>query len=438
MPYIVIENFKYGLDSRRGALTSLPGTLVTANNVHINAGGEIEKRQAFVVGDHTFPTNTFGLQDSDSGLLTFGAEASANAALPTGVNYMQLAHPTGVKSGGGAPTMSDVLFSNTYKGKPFVIAKFDTNEVFAYYNGALVADSRYGKLLYTGAGTLETASNLSTDLALMINTLQGWRGFDNYTSITGQTVVASPQGIHFQPTVTLHATNGVVGYQLTAQNYAGRAVRAANATFQLTGGAAGSVTVTAPLHSDGTGTANISNGAVPFNTSLNQTATDIVAAINATTYIYGYTAVVNAANVIVYAPAAWGNVTFNLTVTPVTITVGAGAAGTSLAAVLSPASLSVINSGGGRTKTVGGQVSVLVSGVTGTSTAAWSEVEADGTTAVVTPSGIRMGSTTGLTNFFSANLTLNTSKVGYFKCVVTNGTSVTVVLSVYLEYDSIN
>lgn len=56
---IAINNFKYGLDSRRDALTSVPGTLAAIVNGHINAGGEIEQRFSFARDANTYPANTF-------------------------------------------------------------------------------------------------------------------------------------------------------------------------------------------------------------------------------------------------------------------------------------------------------------------------------------------------------------------------------------------
>lgn len=47
MPYVVIEDFRFGLDTRRHPLVSPPGTLQTLTNAHINRGGEIEKRYGF-------------------------------------------------------------------------------------------------------------------------------------------------------------------------------------------------------------------------------------------------------------------------------------------------------------------------------------------------------------------------------------------------------
>ena len=47
MPYILVEDFRGGLDTRRMNVTATPGTLVTLENAHITRGGEIEKRPAF-------------------------------------------------------------------------------------------------------------------------------------------------------------------------------------------------------------------------------------------------------------------------------------------------------------------------------------------------------------------------------------------------------
>lgn len=96
--YIVINGFRYGLDTRRLELSAQPGQLETCENAHINSGGEAEKRKAFVPIDRDnfawdgvpFPTNTFGLQDTDSGLVTFGSDVAANATLPSGVTYQRL------------------------------------------------------------------------------------------------------------------------------------------------------------------------------------------------------------------------------------------------------------------------------------------------------------------------------------------------------------
>ena len=47
MPYVLVEDFKGGIDTRRTVVTSVPGSCVTLTNAHITRGGEIEKRRAF-------------------------------------------------------------------------------------------------------------------------------------------------------------------------------------------------------------------------------------------------------------------------------------------------------------------------------------------------------------------------------------------------------
>lgn len=69
--HIQITSFKYGLDTRRSELSVQPGTLVTCENAFINAGGEVEKRKAFVKDAVLFPADTYGLESTDVGLLTF-------------------------------------------------------------------------------------------------------------------------------------------------------------------------------------------------------------------------------------------------------------------------------------------------------------------------------------------------------------------------------
>ena len=44
MAYVLIEDFRGGLDARRSDVTATPGTLITLKNAHITRGGEIEKR----------------------------------------------------------------------------------------------------------------------------------------------------------------------------------------------------------------------------------------------------------------------------------------------------------------------------------------------------------------------------------------------------------
>ena len=73
MPYIVVEHFKGGLDTRRSDLVSSPGTLIKAQNVHITRGGELEKRKAFKT--YSSVPGTFGLEATAEGLVAFAPES---------------------------------------------------------------------------------------------------------------------------------------------------------------------------------------------------------------------------------------------------------------------------------------------------------------------------------------------------------------------------
>ena len=84
MPYILVDDFRGGLDTRRLDVTANPGTLVTLKNAHITRGGEIEKRQAFV-SLATLPTNTFGLAAAGGQIYVFGSDAASS------VNFAVLA-----------------------------------------------------------------------------------------------------------------------------------------------------------------------------------------------------------------------------------------------------------------------------------------------------------------------------------------------------------
>lgn len=434
--YIQLSNFKYGLDTRRSELTSLPGTLMTCVNAFINAGGEIEKRKAFIKATNLFPTNTFGLQDTDTGLMTFGSDAAPNASLPTGVTYQRLlpafvsvpqdfeslslagtpavngsyihdgtsagksfysksatesifwtgvqwritssgvivyfstqnvARPdlvtvwqlgTGVAP---APTfvytpatlvqMTKVVFSSNFLGKAFVIAEFGNPSgqtfTFCFYNGTVVASSRNGLVLLQNDGiTVETPTNLSTDLATQINAVEGWLGFDNkvplydtsgkvipptsssynHAALAGSTLLYTPPGIHITPVPSVVSTAGTLGAALLDQNFGGSPAVAANAAVNFNAGTTGTIVVTAPATAAGTGTAALS-GTITWATSLAATITAVASAINSRTFIHGYTAAANGTSLTVYAPISFGVFTFNLTVvTTGDITVGGAVA----------------------------------------------------------------------------------------------------------------
>lgn len=131
MPYIVIEDFRAGLDRRKDPASSPQGSLQALSNGHITRGGEIEKRLAMVPTYALPPAQTFGLDGANGVLYTFGSDASP--AVPVGVTYQQLAHPDGVQ-------MAGIVTSEFYDGKIFAVARYTNGDVLQFYDGARVTD----------------------------------------------------------------------------------------------------------------------------------------------------------------------------------------------------------------------------------------------------------------------------------------------------------
>lgn len=134
MPYVLIEDFRSGLDTRRMPVLSVPGSLTKLVNAHINRGGEIEKRLAFVE-QMTFPANTFGLAAVGGTLYTFGSVASVifpdNA--PATLIYQRLQHPSGL-------AMTRLLHATAFAGKPYAIAQYTDGSIYHFYNGTRHAE----------------------------------------------------------------------------------------------------------------------------------------------------------------------------------------------------------------------------------------------------------------------------------------------------------
>lgn len=131
MAYIIIEDFRAGLDRRKLPASSPQGSLQTLANAHITRGGEIEKRLAFQA-TYALPIGaTFGFAGADGILYTFGSDASPG--VPFGITYQQLTAP-------GSPDMTGVVCVEFFDGKPYVIADFSDGKRHAFYDGARVAD----------------------------------------------------------------------------------------------------------------------------------------------------------------------------------------------------------------------------------------------------------------------------------------------------------
>ena len=137
MPYILVEDFRGGLDNRRMNVTSTPGTLVTLENAHITRGGEIEKRPAFVsLAD--LPANTKGLAASGGQIYVFGSVASSAVTFasgtPANINYVRLQHPT------PSVELTKVLSVDFFNGQVYAAAQFADGRIYHYYNGTRITD----------------------------------------------------------------------------------------------------------------------------------------------------------------------------------------------------------------------------------------------------------------------------------------------------------
>jgi hypothetical protein len=129
MPYFQIEDFRSGMDTRRMPVLSVPGSLLRLVNGHINRGGEIEKRLAFVQ-QVAFPANTFGLAAVGGTLYTFGSVSAPTfpAGSPSNLVYQQLVSPTGA-------ALAKILHVSAFSGLPYVIAQYDDGAIYHFYNG---------------------------------------------------------------------------------------------------------------------------------------------------------------------------------------------------------------------------------------------------------------------------------------------------------------
>lgn len=152
MPYLVIEDFKVGLDTRRLEQASQAGALVTLQNAHINRGGEIEKAKKFAA-KYNLPGMTFGLAALGLELYVFGS--NIDPGVPAGVNYKQLQHEAGA-----VPTMSAFLRADVFASKLFTVAKYDNDDVRPAYDGVVVSDFL--------AGSGHFAAGLVVNSALLV------------------------------------------------------------------------------------------------------------------------------------------------------------------------------------------------------------------------------------------------------------------------------
>lgn len=187
MGYLLVENFGEGLDTRRSFITTKPGALLTCKNAHITRGKEIEKRKKFAEFA-VLPAGTFGMQSAGNTLYIFGSAATP-VGMPANATYQQLPHPTGA-------SMTELVFSDTFNGKIYAIAKFDDGSIHHFFNGSRI--STWDTVAASVASNAAVASSLASQIDG--ESLLGASTVGNSFSVTG------PTGEPF--TLTLSAING--------------------------------------------------------------------------------------------------------------------------------------------------------------------------------------------------------------------------------------
>lgn len=339
MGYLVIEDFRAGVDSRRDPIAGTPGSLYEGINGHITRGGDFEGRKKFV-SKYTLPAGTFGLHAVAGGLYVFGS--GADPGVPSGVTYQRLQHPDGL-------AMSAVLWTESFDGKVCAIAKFSDGSIIHFYDGAVVGDWLNGRV----RAAMTNNNGIASHLAGLVNGKQNLTASasTNVITITGQA------GVPF--TITASAVNGGATNDQTATvatptpAIAGISEVLSKASFAVTGGsdgvpATGSFTVTAgtdgrskttlTLGSSFAGTSITSitiNGVEVLGATVNSPGTDAEMATAVANQINGYTsspdytatASSNVVTVYAHQDAGAGPNGFAVVVTKtgvITVTVGNG------------------------------------------------------------------------------------------------------------------
>lgn len=190
MPYIIIEDFKAGLDRRKLPVSSPQGSLQTLSNAHITRGGEVEKRLAMVARHALPPGQTFGLNGANGAIYVFGSDASP--AVPSGVTYQRLVHPA-------AQAMNRLIWSEFYDGKVWAVAEYANGDVLHFYDGVQVADWTAGSgasvagakatallthrdKMYAIFGSILAFSGIATPTAWQASTGTGFKNMSNQSA----------------------------------------------------------------------------------------------------------------------------------------------------------------------------------------------------------------------------------------------------------------
>lgn len=283
MPYLLIENFEKGLDTRKTVFTAPPGSLRKLVNGQITRGKEIEKRKAFAAYA-TLPAGTFGLHSAKGELFVFGQQATP-AGMPVTVRYQQLVPVSGTAA------MVRLWAAENFAGRVYAIAEFDDGAVHHYYDGTLVSD---WETLVSG---LASADTVASALALRLD-----EDTDVSIDVVGtRLVLTGPAGGTFALSATASGAGTVSTSLLQAAIPAAAEVKATCA-FTITGGTPGAGTnrITGITVAG----ADLIGGPLDFDTDAATTAAAVATRINS--YVSGYSAIAVGATVTITVPTGLG------------------------------------------------------------------------------------------------------------------------------------
>jgi hypothetical protein len=303
MGYLVVENFKYGLDARRSELTSKPGTLVDLVNAHITDGGEVEKRKAFTKTDIVSsidPTiTTKGFQEGADGIYVFGNRVDPGG-WPAGIKYQLLQHPVlHATDTTYIPVITvgidTILCSTVFAGKIFVVAKFVNGNIFAYYDSVILKDLYDGRKL----SALQLNTGFLADLLAAINASGVYTGDQPVASPTLN--VYGPSGQLYDVSIVKASAAGTLTSLLIDSGVPGVSAVSATGSFQI---ASGTEAAGHQITQVAVGATNLLLAPVPYNDSPERTAADVAVAISTNSVVSGYRAFASGKVVVISAVVA--------------------------------------------------------------------------------------------------------------------------------------
>lgn len=312
MADITIKDFKGGLDARKFRLSLPAGTLLSANNGHINQGGEFEKRKAFVLLANTnggiatsLPTGTFGAQPVANGTVVFGSQTASGLTFPANFTYQQLIHPAvlnGTAYNGALHAMTAVITSETFAGLAWVAAQFADGNVYSYYNGALIVDFVSGLILAYQAGS---DSKIAAFITQLINLTASYTATQRGS--TNALDIFSLPGNLYTTTVLTESVKGTLTAQLLNNGLPNLAGLQSIGQFQIVSGTNGVPNFISAVKVNGV---NILKGgiSIAFGTTVNDTANAVANSINSNAATSGFFAVAQS-NIVIIQPLAGGTST---------------------------------------------------------------------------------------------------------------------------------